>query len=212
LFTFILIFFGSTLVSFLGSVQLGPVNIFVINTALFTGKREALLIAIGGILPEFIYCSLAVFATSYILQFDWIIPVFEITFIAVFVVIAILFFIKKPINVSLNKNEISKQSNFLLVSKGFMLAILNPQLLPFWVFVQVYFNQISFLNVKTMLDKTSYVLGAGIGAFVLLNFFIYFSHKHREKVLSYVNNSYYFKVLSVLFFTVAVYQLWKYFN
>ncbi len=212
MFSFILIFFASACVSFLGSLQLGPVNIFVINTTLFQSRKEAYLIALGGIVPEFIYCGLAVFATGFILQFEWVMSVFEIAFILVFVVIGVLFFIKKPVTASLQKSSTKESSTIKLMGKGFMLAILNPQLLPFWVFVQVYFNQISFLNAKTTLDKTSYVLGAGVGAFVLLSFFIYLAHRYREKALGYINNSYYFKVLSLLFFAVAIYQLWKFLN
>ena len=202
------IFIASCLVSFIGSLQLGPVNLFVINSALYNRKSVAFLIAIGGSLPEFIYCALAVFANNYLLEYSWLIFSFKIAFIIILFIVGAAFLFKKKSTVTIEKssNEIKNMAQHIL--KGFSLAALNPQLLPFWIFVQVYFNSIKFLQIQSNLDKLSYILGAGIGAFILLASLIQIVSKHKETFLKYLNNKYYFKALSLLFFAIAIQQTW----
>jgi threonine/homoserine/homoserine lactone efflux protein len=76
----LLAFLFAAVISFWGSLQLGPVNVCVIETALSYGKRQALIVAFGGILPELIYSTLAVFGANWLVQypqftliFGWII-------------------------------------------------------------------------------------------------------------------------------------------
>lgn len=51
----ILLFCISAFASFLGSLQLGPVNLAVIQKTLNKGIKLAFFLAAGGCLPEFIY-------------------------------------------------------------------------------------------------------------------------------------------------------------
>jgi hypothetical protein len=116
------------------------------------------------------------------------------------------------------KHEESKKETTLnkkpiqYLFKGFLLAILNPQLLPFWMFIQVYFSSIPFLRIQSNLQKISYILGSGVGAFILLAFFIIIALKYRETILKYINNKYFFKALSLLFFALAGHQTWLLIN
>ena len=141
----LLIFIFSCLVSFIGSLQLGPVNLFVINSALHDSKKAAYYIAIGGCLPEFIYCALAVFANSYLLNYEWLIISFKIAFIIVLLIVGFVFYFKKQYSIIIKNDILAKQKPIQYILKGFSLAALNPQLLPFWVFVQVYFNSTKYL-------------------------------------------------------------------
>jgi threonine/homoserine/homoserine lactone efflux protein len=204
-----LILLSSTLVSFIGSLQLGPVNLFVINTVLFDSKTKAYYIALGGILPEFVYCSLAVFANQFFLNS----PVFsfwiKIIFSVVLIVIGFFLLFKKTGSQTITaiKNEEHIVNKGQLVLKGFSLAILNPQLLPFWIFIQVYFNSISFLTISTAAHQMAFVIGSGAGAFILLAFFIMVVQNWKTKILQFINNKYYFKLLAGLFFIVALQQI-----
>jgi threonine/homoserine/homoserine lactone efflux protein len=204
----LLIFIFSCLVSFVGSLQLGPVNVFVINSALYQGKKIAYLVAIGGCIPEFIYCALAVYANNYLLEYDWLIFLFKLAFIIILIIVGFTFYFKKQSILTAKKQTVFKTQPLQHIFKGFSLAILNPQLLPFWMFVQVYFNSISFLPVQSNPQKISYIFGSGVGAFILLGFFIFIVLKHREKILNYVNHKYYFKALSLLLFAIAGHQIW----
>lgn len=176
------------------------------------GKRTAFYIAIGGCIPEFIYCALAVFANNYLLEFEWLITTFKIVYIIALLIISFTFYFKKQ-QIIISKDESSAiKQPIQHILKGFSLAALNPQLLPFWMFVQVYFNSIKFLQIKSNLHKCSYILGSGVGAFILLVFFIYITLKYKQTILRYINNKYYFKALSLLFLAIAGHQIWLLLN
>lgn len=208
----LLIFTFSCLVSFIGSLQLGPVNLFVINSALNDGKKAAYYIAVGGCLPEFIYCTLAVFANGYFLNYVWLIITFKIAFIVILLIAGFILYFKKQTSIAI-KNEINRtQKSIQHIFKGFYLAALNPQLLPFWVFVQVYFNSTKFLEIQSNLQKFSYILGAGVGAFILLALLVQIVSKYKQIFLRYLNNKYYFKALSLVLFVIAGHQIWLLLN
>lgn len=208
----LLIFIFSCLVSFIGSLQLGPVNIFVINSALYQEKKIAYLLAIGGCIPEFFYCTLAVYANNYLLEYDWLIFLFKLAFIVILIITAFTFCFKKQSIVMTKKQVTFRIQPLQSIFKGFSLAILNPQLLPFWMLIQVYFNSIWFLQTKSNSQKFSYILGSGVGAFILLSFFIVIVIKYRDAILKYMNNKYYNKALSLMFFAIAIHQIWLLIN
>jgi threonine/homoserine/homoserine lactone efflux protein len=201
------IFIGSTLVSFIGSLQLGPVNLFVINTALNENKKLAIMACLGGIIPEFIYCGLAVYSSNYFLKFPTVFLILKILLVAIFLIIGAYYLFKKHTITQLaesQKSIIHSKFNYFL--KGFTLASLNPQLLPFWMLVLVYFNSNSFLKLKSEPDNLAYILGSGIGAFMLLLFIALLINKFKTTILGYLNNKYYFKFLGILFLVIAIQQ------
>ena len=59
------LFVLSSLISFVGSLQPGPVNLSVIHASYSQNFKTALLVAIGGALPELIY-SAAALCCSYV--------------------------------------------------------------------------------------------------------------------------------------------------
>ena len=204
----IIIFLISSSVSLIGSLQLGPVNLFVIDTTIKKNKKCAFWVAVGGVLPEFIYCALAVFSGGYFTRNQTTFFVFKIFLIVVLTIVAFVYFFKKQeskiINTQANKVQLYPATFFV---KGFSLAILNPQLLPFWMFTMVYFNSIELLTLQSELDKFSYIFGAGFGAFILLIVIILTINKYRERVLHLINNKYYYRALAILFFAIAIQQL-----
>ena len=203
----LLILLVSCLVSFVGSLQLGPVNLFVINSVLFNTKKAAFWVAVGGSLPEFIYCALAIYTSSFLQTSSLFLFVFKIIFILILVCIAIVFFIKKTKEIHFsnsNHNNETLTKNFI---KGFSLAALNPQLLPFWIFVEVYFNSTKLLKIQSNLHCFSFILGAGLGAFILLISLILIVTKYKAGIAKYINHIYYNKMLAILFLLIAAQQL-----
>ena len=55
----ILSFSIAAVISFIGSLQPGPVNLQVLYSGFAGSRKQALLCAAGGIVPEFVYCVLA---------------------------------------------------------------------------------------------------------------------------------------------------------
>jgi threonine/homoserine/homoserine lactone efflux protein len=182
------------------------------SSALRDGKKIAYYIAIGGCIPEFIYCALAVFANSYLLNYEWLIISFKITFIVILIIAGFVLYFKKQSSFTIKNSILSNQKPMQHILKGFSLAALNPQLLPFWVFVQVYFNSTKFLEIQSNHQKLSYILGAGVGAFILLALLVQIVSKYKQMFLRYLNNKYYFKALSLLLFVIAGHQIWLLIN
>jgi threonine/homoserine/homoserine lactone efflux protein len=193
-----------------GSLQLGPVNLYVINSTLFRDKYAAYCVAVGGCIPEFIYCSLAVYANDYLSQFKTFELVLRIGLILILLVLAAWYLMKKNTKVEVTINSNNLRSGGKAFIKGFSLALLNPQLLPFWIIIQVYFNTIALLKLIGTLQRISFILGAGIGAFCLLSILIQLVDKHKEKILSKINFNYFNKALGILFLIIAMQQLYAF--
>jgi threonine/homoserine/homoserine lactone efflux protein len=204
------IFMFSCFASFAGSLQLGPVNLFVINSTLYKDNKSALAVAVGGSLPEFVYCALAVYCSKYIYKNEYLLFTFKLLFIGLLILIGLIFlFKKKPaVVVSTDKKESLTGKKIIMSGlKGFSLAILNPQLIAFWLFVYLYFNTISFLQIKTLTQTILFIFGAGIGALSLLIALIFLVNKYKAAILTRLNNTYYHKILSMIFFVIAIQQL-----
>ncbi len=201
----IMIFLASSFVSFLGSLQAGPVNLFVINTLLNGSKKNAYAVAIGGCIPEFIYCAIAVWSSDYLPKLQSFNAIIKVVFIAILLTIAILFWLKKG-SPFYKKETATKATYYKSIIRGFTLAAINPQLLPFWIFIQIYFNSIPLLAIKTGLDKFSYILGAGMGAFLLLMTLISLISRFRGNLMKYLGSNYYYKTLAILFLLIAIHQ------
>ena len=91
----ILAFIMAAAISFWGSLQLGPVNVCVIQTALSQGKRQALIVATGGALPEIFYASLAVWGANIIEQYPIILNLFGWLVITLLLGLGIYYFFIK---------------------------------------------------------------------------------------------------------------------
>ena len=203
-----IIFLASTLVSFIGSLQLGPVNLFVINATLNDSKKSSFYIAFGGCIPEFIYCSIAIFSYNFLQLNECFFFLFNFSFLTILLIIGLIFFFKKNEETFPKQKSLGNTKPILLFLKGFSLAALNPQLLPFWIYVQLQFNSVKPLRIISNLNKISFVIGAGIGSLLLLVCFIFAVTKYKETFLKYLNNKHYYKVLSLLFLILASHQIW----
>lgn len=205
-----LIFVFSSLASFIGSLQLGPVNLFVIDSVGKGSKTNAYWVALGGVVPEFIYCALAVYSGALFLKSPLVLLVIKILLIIVLIGMAWWFLFKKahsaPPSASPAVTPLALQPgrNFI---KGFSLAALNPQLWPFWLFMLVWFNSMAFTEVKSGLDKAAYIAGSGIGALALLIAIIETVTRYRTRLATWLNHKFYNKALAWIFFAIALHQL-----
>ncbi|GAB4123888.1 MAG: hypothetical protein OHK0045_04020 [Raineya sp.] len=202
----------STLTSFLGSLQLGIVNVSVMDTTLRKGTKAAFYLALGGSLTEILYCSLACSIGSFLADNAFFINVFRILVGVVLLFIAFrLWHTQNLFLFSAKSDDIFAKSwqNFL---KGFGLASLNPQLLPFWLLVHISFNSYDFLVFRSYTDYINFIVGAGLGAFVLLVSLILLVHKYRKSFQEFISPTRYQKILAIIFIVIALQQLWAVFT
>ena len=89
-----LAFLLAFIISFWGSLQLGPVNVCVIQTALAHGKRQALMVATGGALPEIFYSTHAVWGATFINQYPQLLKIFGWVVVVLLFILGIYYFFK----------------------------------------------------------------------------------------------------------------------
>jgi threonine/homoserine/homoserine lactone efflux protein len=90
--------------------------------------------------------------------------------------------------------------------KGFALASFNPQLLPFWFFMFLSFNNITLLKVHSTIQTLAFISGSGAGAFALLSFFIFLTNKYKTKIIASINLKYIDYGIGFFFLIIALKQ------
>jgi threonine/homoserine/homoserine lactone efflux protein len=200
--TIVLIFLLTALISFAGSLQVGPVNYFVMETGLRQNRMAAILVAAGGSIPEFIYSVLAITigislqqTPTFFLAFKWIT-------IALLLGLSIYYFFKKVVQNA--QSDFSKKGSFL---KGFTLGLLNPQLLPFWLVVYTSFFTSTGLSITSLSEQIAFITGTGIGAFGLHLCLIYLVRTNKERLEKWINFPYFNRFLSAFFLLLAFLQI-----
>jgi threonine/homoserine/homoserine lactone efflux protein len=193
-------------ISFLGSVQLGPVNATVLQTTLNKSLRAGLWVAFGGALPELFYATLAI-GWSEILQTNNVLfEYLQLAVVPIFVVIGVLTIVnqyksskqkKQPIN-------LSDKAPFLT---GLTLGSLNPQLLPFWLTVLIYLN--SYFVIDSLGSQVAFISGTAAGAFGILSIFAFATFRFRERLLRFFNRIPIGYVVGSIFIILSVFQLFK---
>lgn len=201
---FIWYFIIGVLVTFLGAIPLGTVNISVINTTLRMDARNAMKIALTAGIAEIIlsfyalHCSVAV--GDFIHMNQWI----QIAIaVLLFVIGGFLFFKKK-------KEAPKKRFKMSKYITGLFLGLLNPPVLFYWLFMISYLNENDFqLNMNSSL-AILFVFFSGVYLGKLLTLYGYsrcsiLIKNNVQNIASMIN-----KVIGVLLFVIGSIQLLKY--
>lgn len=159
----LLLFTLALIISFVGSMQPGPVNLSVMYATLHRRNKRALFIAIGGSLPELIFSGIALIASVQLQAYFLHLRYFKI-FLACLFILAGFWLI---INVPKGKSKVneSSQNAFLF---GFLLASINPQLIFFWTAIILSLESYGIVLLSASFwEKISFIIGSGVGAFAL---------------------------------------------
>ncbi len=189
--------------SFFGSMQPGPVNLSVLHSCLNKQYKKALNIAIGGSVPELIYSFLAlVFAhklNAYTVQLQAFASVVAILFI---VVGGVIYFMKPKQRV-LDAKE--SKSGF---ATGFLISIVNPQLILFWIGIIAAMNLQHFDLVNSgFYSQAAFSIGTGVGAFMLHYLLIVLVKKYSASRTVYLIKSYGNKMIGLMLILMGLVQL-----
>lgn len=203
---FFIIFFATCLVSFAGSLQLGPVNLAVIRATIQYNLRTGLWLACGGCLPEVIYGFLALHGVMFFEEHPSIFQVLQWSIIPVLWIAGIGLLIKKPSE--LQKKSLLKSRKVSFV-QGFTLALLNPQLIAFWTVMLLNFQNYELLKITTYLHKFAFLLGTSVGAFGILYLFAHLANRHRERVFQRLQGNRFNQAIGGILILLGVIQLIK---
>ena len=210
-----LIFLITFFISFVGSIHPGPLNVSVIQTTLQKGVTAALLMALGGVIPEIIYGYLAVEGVMIFEKYPTIFNIMQWVVIPILWSLGIKQIIAsgKPkieiITSKATKNVTTRWASKEIFSRevfirGFFISLFNPQLLPYWIVILVNYQNYLFLKINDLSDKILFILGTSMGAFTLNYLYAYIAHKQRERIFKYLNQNRFEQIIGWTFVLIGL--------
>lgn len=198
------IFFTGMLVSFLGSLPLGTLNIAAMQISVSEGVQAAMWFTLGSLLVEIGYVRLSLVAMDWIRKQEKIFRVLE--YVTLLIVLALAFSsFYAAMHPGNQKNVVLSSSlpKFLL---GVVMCAVNPVQIPFW------FGWSTILFTKKVLQPrndhyNSYIFGIGLGTFIGNCVFIFgglliaTKINNNQHVLSWI--------IGGIFTVTALLQIWK---
>ncbi|MCK5470246.1 MAG: LysE family transporter, partial [Cyclobacteriaceae bacterium] len=173
--------------SFLGGVAFGPINLSVVDLTLKKSVRSAIRFCIAAALVEVIQATIAILFGKMISRKIEEFPELKLLVIIFFVILGLYFIFKKDIPEAEIKTD-SKKSSFL---NGFIVAIFNPQTIPYWIFVLAYLKSAQVLYLKSWY-LLIFLAGVSIGKFIILSLYSYLSEyikRHTANLNDYVSKA-----------------------
>ncbi|HFA47514.1 MAG TPA: hypothetical protein ENJ95_00695 [Bacteroidetes bacterium] len=204
----ILYFLIAMLLSFIGSLPFGMINMAVAHTAIQKGVRSGVWMGIGAAIVEFFQVFIS-------LKFTWLFEkgtrlgeIFQIIALIVFFIAGIYFFFfaKAKSKKIKDKSGSSRRNEFF---KGMFISSLNLVVFPYWIFYG------TLLTANDLLERSDacvaiFSLGAMTGAFGLLVAYAYLGAKilsKSEQVTKWVN-----KFIGAVLMGFGIYQLIQWLN
>ncbi len=196
----LLYFILATVISYIASVQLGPVNLRVIQCTVQFNKAYALRVGLGGCLPELFYTALAFFIIELINPEQFGQKWMHFITLPVFLFLAIHNLRKKNTPADISNVPPPHHKGFW---EGFVLASLNPQLITFWLLIIAFLRTKNLLIDTSWLEKGAFIAGSAAGAFLLQLTFIMVAGRYKEWILKKAGKSFN-KIIGGLFLLLAL--------
>lgn len=141
------------LVSFLGTLPLGVLNITIMRVSLLQGLRSALQFALACALVELVYSYLSVELTQSLIQFPALKPLTEV--VAAITLLGMgIYYIRK--NNSLPTTDQRSIRPFFL---GVLLSVVNVVAFPFWILYTTLLQAKGYVGIMDTSLVMLYVLG-----------------------------------------------------
>jgi threonine/homoserine/homoserine lactone efflux protein len=159
------------LISFLGALPLGSLNVSAMQIAITENTRKAIRFSLGVALVEILYVRLSLQGIDWVIAHRQLFYILEWATVFLFLVLAISSFLAARKKNSSTKNILLNNSmnRFWL---GFTMSAINPVQIPFWFIWSTY-----LLSNKILLPQAAhfnmYTAGIGIGTLAGLAIFIF---------------------------------------
>lgn len=161
---FLLNFLVGGVVSFLGSLPLGVLNLTAIQISVQRGTKAAWRFAWACAIVEFFYAYLAVWLTQTVLQTEWLNLLVQ--GVSVVTVVGIgLYYLRKQ-----NASEVvfAHVGAFRL---GTVLSIANMVAIPFWLVYTAFLSRLEWVSISSHALIGAYVVGISVGTLAAILFF-----------------------------------------
>ena len=202
---YIRIFFVGMMVSFIGSLPLGTLNIAAMQISISDGYIAALWFAVGMLLVEIIYVRLSLVAMDKIRKQTKVLKAMEWITLIIIIALAVFSFIAATKGGGKTKNILLSNGmpRFFL---GIIMSAINPVQIPFW------FGWSTVLFAKKILLPRNdhynvYIVGIGLGTFLGTCIFIFGGLLIVNKLNANQNMLNY--IIGSIFSITALIQMWK---
>jgi len=192
------------LISFLGSLPLGTLNIAAMQISISDSVLQALQFSLGSLIAEMIYVRLSLVAMDWVRKREFLFKILEwITLLIVLVLAASSFHAAMSPTVNESVVLSSPLPNILL---GFSMSAVSPAQIPFW------FGWSTVLLTKKILLPVNkhynfYIIGIGLGTLIGNCVFIFGGRIVAGKL---ENNHHILNwIIGGIFLVTAIIQIWK---
>ena len=196
------------LVSFLGSLPLGTLNILAMKISIEETVMAAMLFSFGSLLVEIIYVRLSLVAMDWVRKQEKLFKVLEWVTLAIVLALAVASFYAAlhPTVGNSRRDSLPAMNRFLF---GAVMCAVNPVQIPFWFgWSTVLFTKKVLLPKKD--HYNAYIVGIGIGTFIGNCVFIFGGLLIASKIS---NNQHVLNwVIGGVFAITALIQLWRIFK
>ena len=190
--------------SYLGGIPFGPLNLSVVEITLKKDRKAAARFSLAAALVEIVEAAIAIlFGKIIIVHLEantWI----KLLVILFFILFGLYFIFKKE--TPCVKDDVSKgRSDFV---KGLIVAILNPQAIPYWIFFLTIVSSYMVLELNSWY-LIAFLAGVSIGKYFILSTFGVFSsyiQKRIKNLCSMVS-----KVIGIVLIIIGIFQIFRFF-
>jgi threonine/homoserine/homoserine lactone efflux protein len=205
MFSLLRVFMTGMLISFLGTLPLGSLNVSAMQVAVEENVRNAIRFALGVALVEILYVRVSLQAMHWVEAHQLVFRVLEWSTVLLFVVLAVSSFISAG-------NKAGEKKSLLLGNRlnrfwlGFSMSAVNPVQIPFWFIWSTYLVSTGVL-ATTGIAYNSYTAGIGLGTLAGLGVFIFGGRwvvrkmKAGHKIIN--------RVVGMVFLVSAIIQLYR---
>ncbi|MEJ7768826.1 MAG: LysE family transporter [Chitinophagaceae bacterium] len=170
MFDLIRVFSTGLLISVLGSLPLGTLNVTAMQVSVQENSRQAIKFSLGAALVEILYVRISLKGMDWVMENQRLFRILEWVTVFLFIALAISSFItarksRDQKNILLDNN----MNRFLL---GFTMSAVNPVQIPFWFIWSTYLLSNRFLE-PTELEFNVYTAGIGAGTLAGFSVFVF---------------------------------------
>jgi threonine/homoserine/homoserine lactone efflux protein len=204
MFNLIYVFFVGLVISFLGTLPLGTLNVTAMQISLRENVKAAVKFSIGVALVEIIYLRLSLTGMGWVIDHPRLFYYLGWVTVAMLVALAVATFISSS-HKREKKNVLleNRMNRFLL---GATMSGLNPVQIPFWFGWSSYLMTNRVLLPKTI-EFNFFTVGGGIGTLCGLAVFVYGGKIVVQKLNA--NQRKMDVAIGCIFAVTAVIQAWK---
>jgi threonine/homoserine/homoserine lactone efflux protein len=199
------IFAWGLMISFLGSLPLGTLNVAAMQIGIQESILNALYFSFGSLLVEMVYVRLSLVGIDWIRKQEKLMKIMEWLTLIIIIALAVGSFMAASKSGTDNKNVLL-QNNMHRFLLGMFMCAINPVQIPFW------FGWSTVLFTKKILEPkneqyNSYIVGIGLGTLIGNAVFIFGGKWLVQRIAN--SQQYLNWIIGGIFALTAVIQLVK---